>query len=314
MRRLFAIAAAFVVCVLPLGAAEHSTRATQAGADGYPAAGAPPIVTLISAGAAPRMPLRYSMRAGQKTSIAVTTDMGMSMEMAGMAMPEMKMPSMKMVVDMAVTSVAANGDMSFDSSIASMTIDTSKADPMLAGAMQGATPDMSGMKASGILTNRGLSTAKFSLDSIKDPQMKQMLDSASSSIESISMPMPEEPVGVGAKWEVRQHSSANGISVMMKQTVELTAVQGSKITLKITMDQTAPPQAIKNPALPPEAEINLSTFSGKGTSTSMIDLSTMAVEGEGSASMAMAMNMKMQGMEQVMSMTTTLKLKMAPVK
>lgn len=141
-----------------------------------------------------------------------------------------------------------------------------------------------------------------------------MAESMSSSFESLSMPLPEEPVGVGARWESRARTTSNGMSMMSKQTVEVVSIQGSKVSLKITSEQSAPAQAIKNPMLPPDADVNLTQMVGKGTSTTTIDLATLAIDGTTSGSISMQMAMKMQGMEQTMAMTTNLKMTMATIK
>ena len=63
---------------------------------GYPAMGSPAIVKLLAPGADPKTPLRYKVPAGFKTSGVVSLTMGLTMNMAGMALPAMDLPTMKM--------------------------------------------------------------------------------------------------------------------------------------------------------------------------------------------------------------------------
>jgi hypothetical protein len=318
MRKFALVSVALALTVSVLYADGRMDRPVQAGAaqtaDGFPATGAPPAITLLSTGAAPRAALRYKVPAGTKARTEMSTAMGMTMEMAGMALPEMKLPTMKMVVDISVDAVAPNGDMTFTSGVSSMTFDATGVDPTIAAGMAGMNTDLSSVKTSGTMSNRGITNQKLELDKITDPALKQMMDTAGTALQSISFPLPEEPVGIGAKWEIRQRMAASGVETMAKQTVEVIAIQGSKVTLKVTVDQTAPPQQMKNPALPAEAEVSLLKFTGTGTTTSVLDLVSLSSEGEGTMSMAMVMQVKMQGMEQNMSMTTGLKIKTTPVK
>jgi len=290
------------------------SAASSQAADGFPAVGALPIVKVLSTGAAPRTALRYTVPAGFTSRTAMSTEMGMTMEVAGMAMPEMKMPTIKMVAEIAVTAVAANGDMTFTSGVSNMSFDTAGVDPTIAASMAGVSTDLSSVKTTGTMTNRGMTDQKIALDKITDPQLKQLMETAGSTLQSISFPLPDEAVGVGARWEVRQRMAASGIETMTTQVIEVVAIQGSKVTLKVMVDQTAPAQSMKNPALPPDAEVSLVEFTGTGTTNTVLDLATMSNDGEGTMAVAMVMQVKMQGNEQNMSMRTGLKIKTSPAK
>lgn len=271
-------------------------------------------LTLLSNGSAPRKALRYVVPAGTTARTRMSTEMSMAMEMGGMAMPEMKMPTMSMVAEMAISAVAANGDMSFSSSISDMAFDTTNANPMLAAGLADVKTDLSSVKTSGSMTSRGITSQQINFDAIQDPQLKQMMDAASTTIQQLSFPMPEEEVGVGAQWQTKQRMSSGGVNIDTVATVELVAVDGNKITLKVTTEQTAPPQTMQNPALPPEAEINLVDFSGSGSGTTVIDLTSLSTQSDTSMTMNMVMQINVQGMEQRMSMKSGMKMTAAPVK
>lgn len=317
MRRIWFAAAVCVVCVLPVGASEPARVAhrQQAAADGFPAPGAAPLIKLLSAGAEPRAALRYAVPAGHKGRLEIAMDMGITMDMEGMMMPEMKMPTMKTVVEMSVSDVAANGDMTFQSRIASMHMDTAGLDAnMSAVANSFNNTELTGLQASGTMTNRGLTGQKLKFSGVSNAQAKQMIDSAASTFDSLSMPFPEEAVGKGAKWETRQRTSAGGVSAMLKTTIEVVSVQGSRVTLKISTETTAPSQPIKNPALPADADATLTKLKGTGKGTMVVDLNSMSSEGESSANSSMVMNVRMQGMEQDVATTTSMKIKVTTVK
>jgi hypothetical protein len=315
MRRLLLVPVvlALTVSVLQADIRRSQTPPAAAQSAGFPAIAAP-IVTLVSTGAEPRKALRYSVPAGSTIRTAIDTNMAMTMEMMGMSMPEMKLPTMKMVAEFAVSAVAANGDMTFSSGVSSLTFDTAGVDPTIAAAMASANTDVSSIKTTGTMSNRGITNQQLDISKIADPQLKQMMETAGAALQSMSFPLPDEAVGVGGRWEIRQRMAAGGVETMTTQTVEVMAIAGSKVTLKITTDQTAPPQPMKNPALPPDAEVNLVKMTGTGTSTTVLDLATLANQGEGTMTMSMAMAVKMQGMEQNMSMITGLTIKTAPVK
>src|SRR5579862_4714890 len=109
MKRVFGPA---VVTLCALSAAGALVRAQGQAPAGFPAAGASPIVTLVSAGAAPRNAIRYAISNGRKEHVSMDMTMGLSMDMAGMLMPAMQLPTMRTGADVAVTDVSSAGDAS----------------------------------------------------------------------------------------------------------------------------------------------------------------------------------------------------------
>ena len=290
----------------PLGAAPQDPP-------GFPAAGQPAIVTLVSPGAAPRAALRYKVAPTFKSRLDMVMTMGMNMDMGGMQMP-MNMPSMKMSADVAVSGVSPTGDITYDLVFADLTIDPTGADPNMVAAMQGAMPSMKGMKGTAVVSARGVQKSLKMDTGTVNPAMQQQMQQMSSSLENMSLPFPEEPVGVGAKWEVKQAQSAGGMRQFQKISVELTAVTGNLITLAVKTEQTAPPQPVNNPALPPGATMSLVTLTGAGTGTMKIQLDSLVPTSEMNAKTSTVMDMSMSGQQQRMSMDLTMKVTIAPPK
>jgi hypothetical protein len=197
---------ATLVAVLFVAPLRTGVTSAQQSPPGFPAAGEPPVVTMLSAGAAPRTALRYALETGQSSTMEMGMLMSMAMEMGGMAAPEVQMPLMKFTATLEVTEVAANGDISYRVKFSGNTVeDTPGVDPSIIAAMRGQNLDLTGVESLGTVTSRGLTkSVTFDLDKVSNPQLKQTLGSMSSTIESLSIPLPEEAVGVGARWEVRQ--------------------------------------------------------------------------------------------------------------
>jgi hypothetical protein len=218
--------------------------------------------------------------------------MGTTVSMGGAQMMAMDLPTMKMGVDVAVQNVAANGDATYEVVFASMTAEAVPGtDPAMAQMMQGATGAIVGTKGTAIISDRGISReSKFSNPSA-DPALAQALSQVSNSLESMSMPFPAEPVGVGATWEVRQAISSSGISVYQKVTAELVSVTASEVTLKVTQEQTAPPQSIDNPALG-GMKVTIDSYKGSGTGTTTVRFASLVPTAEINATASMTMSME----------------------
>lgn len=284
--------------------------------EGYPAVGAPAIVTLLSPGAEPRTRLRYTVASTYKEHMSMNMLMSMSMEMGGMAMPAMQMPMMKMGADLNVTSVAASGDITYSIAFTGFGVDsTPGVDPAVIAAMGGLDADIKSLKGSSTISDRGIArSVNFDFSKVTNPALKQTMDSVSSSIQNMSMPLPEEAVGVGARWEVRHSLAAGGMQVFQKTVFELVKLDGKTATLKLTVESTAPPQAINNPAMPPGADVRLQKLAGSGTGTMTVNLDALVPTSEATMQQNMVMAISLGGDTQTMSGVTTMKIGISPVK
>ena len=282
---------------------------------GYPAVGSPSAVTLASPGAEPRTRLRYKPAAGSKESMTMSMTMGINMVMEGMSMPAMDMPIMKMTADIAVSGVAPNGDVTYDVAFTGMTAEPLPGmDPSLAAMAQGTAETIKALKGSVTMTDRGINkSSSINADQVADPLLKQMLGSLSGSLESMSMPFPEEAVGVGGKWEVRQAIKSGGAQMFQRIQVEVVSVDAQGVTLKTNVEQTIPQQSMSNPALP-GATMNIEKGGGMSAGTTTVRFNSLVPTSESTGSTAMAMAIDMGGQVQKMSVETKLKVSIAPQK
>ena len=305
-----------VACLAGTGlSAARPQQAPAISLPGYPTVGSPPTVTLVAAGAEPRTRLRYKPAASSKEVMTMSMTMGLSMVMEGMSMPAMDMPVMKMTADLGVTSVAPNGDVTYEVAFTGMTMEALPGmDPTLAAMAQGTADSIKALKGSVTMTDRGINkSSTMNVDQIADPMLKQMLSSMSSSLESMSMPFPDEAIGVGGKWEVRQAIKNAGAQMFQRIQCEVVSVDAQGVTIKANLEQTIPQQSITNPALP-GATMNVEKGGGMSAGTSTMRFTGIVPTSEVSGSTAMAMAVEMGGQTQRMSIETKLKVSIAPKK
>jgi len=283
---------------------------------GYPAAGQPAIVTLVSPGAAPRTALRYTIGGDYKAHMDMAMLIGMSMEMAGISAQTMQMPEMKLGADVGVRSVTPSGDVTFDFAYTSVTLDqTAGVDPSLASLVQGMDADLKKVRGSATMNTRGATHgSSMDISNVSDPRLTQMLGSLATSLDSVTIPLPEEAVGAGARWESRQTIHSNGFQVYQKTLWELVAVEGKSVKLKTTVEQMAPPQPMNSPAMPAGADVSLSKFTGGGGGTVTLHLDGLVPTSELNSTTNMTMSVNAGGSSQQMSVGITLKVTIAPGK
>ena len=301
----------FVAAVLFLSHATPIALVQQPSMPGYPAAGGAPIVTFQAPGNAPRAPLRYKIAAGQKGTMDLTMAMSMTMNMGTMSTPA-DLPTMKISASVDVISVDANGDITYNLAFTDMSVDTS-ANPALASIFRSFTAGITAVKGIATVTNRGVTkSVKLDLGAVTDPTLKQALSQMSTSLENLSMPFPEEAIGAGGRWEVRQTLNSGGVLIFQKTEYVVASLDGPTVVLNAKVEQLAPPQNIVNAELPPGAEIKLEKMTGTGSGTVTVRLDGLVPTSTMESSSFMGMVMMMNGQAEPLSMEMKLKMTLGP--
>ncbi len=269
-----------------------------------------PQVKLISAGDEPRKALRLHPAVGTKQSLTMTMKMEMDMGAATGGMPPMTMPEMKLGTDATVRSVAPNGDITFDLLFTESGIvgDTDPSNPMSAMMADGMAT-LKGSTATSTMSDRGTMISKsFKVSENAAPMVRQSFEQSKESFTQITL--PEEAVGVGAKWEVKEKQSTQGMSVDQTSLFEITAIQGDILTLRATVNQHAANQKIENPSMP-GMKMDLTKLTSEGSGTGKVDLSKVLpiqVEMKMKSETSMSMNLGGQKQPMTMKMDMTMRI------
>jgi hypothetical protein len=135
-----------------------------------------------------------------------------------------------------------------------------------------------------------LSQATGQMKGTPPDAMKQILS-------AISVPLPEEPLGAGAKWEVKRPWKLEGMTIDQTGTASL---EGERVTAQATIAANA-----ANPKFPippmPGMKLDISKFSAKATGKMIFDLDHVLppeanLDVHVEASMAMTMGTQKQPM------------------
>jgi hypothetical protein len=284
-------------------AAPAQTQAAS-GATAVPTAESLARVELLQPGMEPRAVLRYHPKVGDKHTVNMLMKMSMGMTVAGNDTPEMKMPRMSTSMDVTVTEISQDADISYDIAMTDAGVaDDPDATPALADAMKSAIGGFKGVTGKATMSNRGISEkTELKLPKGADPQMHQMMDSLKDSISSGTMMLPDEAVGPGAKWRVKQKHLSQGLNIDQTTTYELLTVDKDQLTAKATIEQEAANQKIQSPAMP-TMKIDLDKLTGAGTGNFTVDLSEiMPPEGNVDDHTEMLMGMGAGAQKQSMAM------------
>ena len=231
-------------------------------------------------------------------------------------MPAMDLPGMKMTFDLAVTNVTPAGDVTYSVAFTDMTAEAAPGmDPSVVAMIQGSAAAVKEMKGTATISNRGvIRSTTFDLSKMSDPNLKQALQQVSSQLEGMALPLPEEPIGPGARWEARQAVDAAGMATYVRTEYELVSATGNAVQLRVKAETTAPPQPVSNPMLGADAQVQVEKLTGTNTGTVTLQLDGLVPTGEMSGTTNTMMSLTMGGQTQQMGVDIKMKTTVAPVK
>lgn len=233
---------------------------------------AKPTLKLLEAGAEPRTTLRYRFEPGVKSKMNMT----METELSGTGMPAMKVPTMKMLMDVEVAERLSDSESRYSFTLTETEVlDGPGVMPGVAEMTKKALETAKGLTGSAIVDGQGFtrdSTVKLP-DGI-NPQMKSMMSGTMQGLDQLSSPLPQEPVGIGARWELGQLIEQNGMEVSQTTVFELIEFAGTKGKLKATVSQTAPRQKVKS-GMPAGASAELIKLNSTGSGEISFDLTAL---------------------------------------
>ena len=226
-------------------------------------------VKLLDPGAQPRTALRYKFQANRTEKMVMEMSMAMAMEIGDQKRPETQVPATRMTMTIDSKEVSPEGDLHYEFELVQVEVlPKPGANPAMVNAMKQQMSSMQGLSGSATVTSRG-----FTRDvEIKpppgiDPQIRQSIDEMKRSMNQMSAPLPEEPVGRGARWQVTMPVETSVMKVTQIAIYTLSEIQGDKVKFDITIEQSAPPQEIDTPGTAPGVKMSLESLksSGKGT-------------------------------------------------
>ena len=234
-----------------------------------------PVVTLKDAGNGKKAPLRLSPKVGTKESMTISINMDMKMTSGGQEMPPQDLPVMTMVMDTEVNEVKEDGTFTYTFKFTKAESGTSDSLPYWAlEGMNKLLGQMVGTEGQVTVTSRGFSRdGAFVVPEGVAPELKETMNNMSRSMDQMVAPLPEEPVGIGAKWTVLSKPESNGMKIDQTAHYTLIAREDGKVELEVKLEQTAVKQTVD---LGDQGSYQLVRYTGSGSGTSSLDLSLVS--------------------------------------
>jgi hypothetical protein len=209
---------------------------------------APPAVELLDAGKAPRKALRTTFEAGAKQLLRVETDSKLSTLYGPMISTKAVMPSLVYELETEAKKASDEGAQ-FDFRVTKVTAKSRKGvKPAQVEAAKKVAASLKGVTGSFSINARGM-VEELAIDAPSDASLlaSDMIDQIKQAIRLSSLPLPEEPVGKGAKWTATQVIEQRTARIRHTSTFELTGVKGERVRATSTHTAETPKQKLKLP-------------------------------------------------------------------
>lgn len=252
---------------------------------------AEPVLKLASPGRPPLKALRYRVQPGQRGAVTLSMTTAIAMSVGGQELPAAPAPETRCRFDYHVTGITPAGDIRYEFEIGGFeAVARPDVPAAVLEATRGALAAVKGLRGHIVVTTRGITReADIEMPSDAPPPLRAMADSLRQSARQFSAPLPEEAVGAGARWDTTYRMTMNGVTLEQTGRQELTEIDGDRGRLTIAITQTAPPQPIQDPSLPPGTRVNLVSMSSTGTAESVFELTRLTPV---SANVKLKMRMK----------------------
>ncbi len=228
---------------------------------------AQPQIQLLNPGTGERHQLRYQPPVNFTQTAIMTTNMNMAMSIAGKPLPAFKVPVTVMTMQAKVTKVDKNGDIYYEFSYPNVDVmDDPKISPQVITAVRSQIKQLGGITGDAVVDNRGYTKqANIVLPKGLNANLKQIMQQMLDSIKQMSLPVPQEAVGVGSQWQATSMLNISGLNIKQIATYQLVGFKNGIATLNTNIVQTAlPAQHLTTPGLPSGVKIDLKSYDGMG--------------------------------------------------
>ncbi len=259
-----------------------------------------------------KIALRYQYTAGVVTTAMMEMKLGMQISMGAIQQPAMSLPVMKMSMKLTNREVKDSGNLVYDFILESVDVVPEADTPApMVDQMKASLNDIKGMNGNAEVTPRGITkAADMKMPANTNPQLTSMMDNFKQQMSQMSVPLPEEPVGEGAAWTVTTQLTTGGMVVTNQYKYTLTKLDGNNIEMKVALVQSAEPQELKNPNLPPGTVLKLQEFKSGGSGTVKMDLTKMVPTSELTSETTMKIEVEAGAQKQNLDQKMNLTLKL----
>ena len=205
-----------------------------------------PTIRVLEAGMTPRQPLRYRVAPGQTETLYLELARAQTTQ-AGEQGAQSGMPPVQLEVKMGPASMTRQGFIHHPVAITQVRISDAaeKMSPAQREQLEQSLAPLLKVEGWSEMDLQGrIRRGEFSGTDAVSPELTAMLGNIRSAL--LTVPFPDEPLGVRARWEVERKVQFSGIWIDQVVTYHIERIRNDELGLQITARQTASPQQIAN--------------------------------------------------------------------
>jgi hypothetical protein len=270
-------------------------------ADKIATAGTKPTIRVLDTGSGAKSELVYSLTKGQSRKMAMVMDMAMTIGMMGQKQ-SVTIPQMTLVFEIATVDKNNKGEFQVDATVTSTEV---KGGDAMATKLREEIAKMRGVKMTYWVDPKGyIHDGKVDLPKDMPEQMKQMMGSMTQSLQSLSMPLPADAIGVGGKWQGVTRITSNGADILQSAVHTLKSRTAKTATLDVSLRQVAASDTIASNGISSKVK----QFDSSGDGQVELDLTT-GMPNSATMHLKMGMDIDAGGSSAHMDMTMTIGVK-----
>jgi hypothetical protein len=209
-------------------------------------------ITLVSPGTGARLPLRHRFSPGQREELRLRIQMNMQIAM-GDRDANVSAPTMVMDLDLGPTEVTPEGHLRYTYRVTEVT--TQGGDEQARAQVGQAIAGLRGAHGTAVLDDRGrVLDFEYELADGADPRLRQQGNSLRDAMTQLLPRFPEEAIGVGAVWRIRDELRLPNMAVGMFTEYRLRSRQGDVVELQMRV--RSDDAAVRD--LPANAQLDIS--------------------------------------------------------
>jgi hypothetical protein len=232
-----------------------------------------PSVRVLDAGEQPREEVRFAPAPDSTQSLAMTV--GTTIEQSGAV--DSTFGPLDYRIPIEITPGALASDQTFPAAFAYGNIellDSSEVDPEVLEQVRSNFEELAGITGAYTFSTTGaIVDGTLDIPEDVDSSITQLLEQFEQQANQLAVPLPEEPIGVGARWRVKTRLELVGIKTTQIYTYTLLERSGNRLEVGVRFTQKARRQGAELPGVPSSVDVTVTKYKVTGKGTATVDLS-----------------------------------------
>ncbi|HXX70114.1 MAG TPA: hypothetical protein VEK07_23245 [Polyangiaceae bacterium] len=232
-------------------------------------------LTLLDPGASPRRKLRYAWRSGLKEELTLELRTFASTETSDAQTPGIPLPPVRIVIAIDAVDVSADGDLHYAWRVTAADVLAEPQTPdQLSDGMRAEVAVVAHVSGDGVTSSSGIAR-RVTIDpgsAAKGAGTGEMVEQIDQTLRNAPAPFPDEPIGLGARWQRVCQVASRDAHITQTDTFVLVGLSGGRGTLDDVLAQTAPPQVLRTPGMRSGDQARMESMLVSGSAKTHFDL------------------------------------------